>query len=79
MFAFAAAVSLLVPVPVPADSAAEAAVAARVEIVRTAFGVPHIFAQDLEAMGFALGWVQLEDWGHPTAVNLVKPRGDYAT
>jgi acyl-homoserine-lactone acylase len=65
--------------PVPADSVAEAAVAARVEILRTAFGVPHIFAQDLEAMGFALGWVQSEDWGEVTAVNLVKARGTYAS
>ena len=64
--------------PIPIDSVAEAAVAARVEIVRTAYGVPHIFAQDLEAMGFALGWVQLEDWGDVTAVNLVKGRGTYA-
>lgn len=65
--------------PQAADSAAEAAVAARVEIVRTDHGVPHIFAQDLEAMGFALGWVQSEDWGDAAAVNLVKARGTYAS
>jgi len=82
MFAVAAALVLSAASPppsIPADSAAEAAVAARVEIVRTGFGVPHIFAEDLEAMGFALGWVQLEDWGDVTAVNLVKARGTYAT
>jgi acyl-homoserine-lactone acylase len=62
----------------PADSAAEAAIAARVEIIRTEYGVPHIYAQDLEAMGFALGWVQVEDWGDLTPVNLVKARGEYA-
>ncbi|GMV03760.1 MAG: 7-beta-(4-carbaxybutanamido)cephalosporanic acid acylase [Gemmatimonadota bacterium] len=81
MLALASALVLFaapLPTPIPADSAAEAAVAARVEIVRTGFGVPHIFAQDLEAMGFALGWVQLEDWGDVTAVNLVKARGTYA-
>jgi acyl-homoserine-lactone acylase len=60
------------------DSLAEASIGARVEIVRTAHGVPHIFAEDLEAMGFALGWVQSEDWGDVTAVNLVKARGEYA-
>lgn len=62
----------------PADSVSEAAIAARVEIVRTAYGVPHIFAEDLEAMGFALGWVQSEDWGDVAARNLVKARGAYA-
>jgi len=35
----------------------------RVEIVRTEYGIPHIFAQDLEAMGYGLGWVQAEDYG----------------
>ncbi|MBE0617535.1 MAG: hypothetical protein IH608_06375, partial [Proteobacteria bacterium] len=33
--------------PIPVDSAAEAAVAARVEIIRTEYGIPHIYAQDL--------------------------------
>ena len=65
-------------VPLAVDSAAEAAIAARVEIVRTEHGVPHIFAEDVEAMGFALGWVQSEDWGDVAAVNLVKARGEYA-
>ena len=68
----------LLALAAPADSASEAAIAARVEIVRTEYGVPHIYAEDLEAMGFALGWVQLEDWGDLTAVNLVKARGEYA-
>ncbi len=72
----ALATSLLLPQA--ADSDAEAAIAARVEIVRTEHGVPHIFAEDLEAMGFALGWVQSEDWGDVAAVNLVKARGEYA-
>ena len=62
----------------PPDSASEAAIAARVEIIRTEYGVPHIYAQDLEAMGFGLAWAQSEDWGDVTAVNLVKARGDYA-
>lgn len=79
MLHLATAFALLTAPGIPADSAAEAAVAARVEIVRTAYGVPHIFAQDLEAMGFGLGWVQLEDWGDVTAVNLVKARGTYAS
>ncbi|HSG47431.1 MAG TPA: penicillin acylase family protein, partial [Longimicrobiales bacterium] len=60
------------------DSTAEAAIAARVEIVRTEYGVPHVFADDVEAMGFALGWLQSEDHGDVAAVNLVKGRGEYA-
>jgi len=54
------------------------AIASRVEIVRTEYGVPHIFAQDLAAMGFALAWVQSEDYGAQVAVGLVKRRGTYA-
>ncbi|NIR81503.1 MAG: hypothetical protein GWO00_25095, partial [Gemmatimonadetes bacterium] len=54
------------------------ALASRVEIVRTEYGVPHILAEDLEAMGFALGWVQSEDYGDHVAVGMVKNRGTYA-
>jgi acyl-homoserine-lactone acylase len=59
-----------------ADSAT--AIASRVEIVRTEYGVPHIFAEDLKAMGFGLGYVQSEDYGSMVAVQLVKTRGTYA-
>jgi acyl-homoserine-lactone acylase len=59
------------------DSLAEAAIAARVEIVRTGFGVPHILAEDFEAMGFALGWVQSEDYGDVVARGMVQRRGEY--
>ncbi|MDH3271021.1 MAG: penicillin acylase family protein [Gemmatimonadota bacterium] len=52
--------------------------ASRVEIVRTEYGVPHIFAEDLEAMGFALAYVQSEDYGDQVAIGLVKRRGTYA-
>ena len=40
-----------------------AAIAQRVEVVRTDFGVPHILAEDLKAMGFAMAYVQSEDYG----------------
>lgn len=63
--------------PIPVDSAAEAAVAARVEIIRTEFGIPHIYAQDLQAMGFGLAWTELEDYGPVIALNLVRARGEY--
>lgn len=49
---------------------------ARVEVIRTDHGVPHIFAQDLEAMGYALGWVQAEDYGADMIRMLVRNRGE---
>ncbi|MEJ2540680.1 MAG: penicillin acylase family protein [Gemmatimonadota bacterium] len=73
-----AARSVEAPGPAAADSASEAAIARRVEIVRTRYGVPHVMAEDLEAMGFALGWLQSEDYGEVPALNLVKARGEYA-
>ncbi len=54
------------------------ALAARVEIRRTAYGVPHILAEDLKAMGFALGYVQSEDYGESIAVGMVASRGTLA-
>ncbi len=50
----------------------------RVEVRRTAFGVPHILAEDLAALGFGMAWVQLEDYGERVAVNLVRGRGELA-
>ena len=50
----------------------------RIEIRRTGFGVPHLLADDLEALGFGLAWVQLEDYGTRLAVNLVRARGEMA-
>jgi acyl-homoserine-lactone acylase len=62
----------------PSDSTREAALSERVEIVRTEYGVPHVLAEDLEAMGFALGWLQSEDHGVAPARFLVQARGQYA-
>ena len=50
----------------------------RVEIRRTAHGVPHILAKDLGAMGYGLAWAQLEDHGERIALNLVRARGELA-
>jgi acyl-homoserine-lactone acylase len=60
------------------DSVSDARIADRVEIVRTEYGVPHVLADDLEAMAYALGWLQSEDHGAVAAINLVKARGEYA-
>ncbi|MCC6773541.1 MAG: penicillin acylase family protein [Gemmatimonadaceae bacterium] len=50
----------------------------RVEIRRTAYGVPHIQAEDLGAFGYAMAWVQLEDYGARVAHGLVRARGQLA-
>jgi acyl-homoserine-lactone acylase len=73
---------LAIPVAILAlalpDSASEAAIAARVEIVRTAYGVPHVMAPDFESFGFAMGWLQSEDYGDVAARALVRGRGHSA-
>ncbi|HEV8612690.1 MAG TPA: penicillin acylase family protein [Gemmatimonadales bacterium] len=50
----------------------------RVEIIRTAYGVPHIRAADLRAFGYGLAWVQLEDYGPRVALGLLRGRGQLA-
>ena len=47
-----------------------------VEIIRTAHGVPHIRAENLRAAGYALAWLQLEDYGPRTAMNVLRARGE---
>jgi len=49
-----------------------------VEIVRTAHGVPHIRAENLRAAGYALGWLQCEDYGAITPGRLQATRGQTA-
>lgn len=47
----------------------------RVEIRRTTHGIPHITAEDMGAMGYAMAWVQLEDYGQRVALGVVRARG----
>lgn len=47
----------------------------RVEIRRTAFGVPHILADDLGAMAYGLAWAHMEDYGQDLIHRLVRARG----
>ena len=62
----------------PASSADTAkALSARVEVVRTEYGIPHIYAEDWKAFGFAMGWVQSEDYGDQVAIGIVRRRGEY--
>lgn len=50
----------------------------QVEIIRTAHGVPHIRAENLRAAGYALGWLQLEDYGPRAALMALRARGEMA-
>ncbi len=62
------------PTPRPVATAPD--LSDRVEIVRTEYGIPHIFAEDVEAMGYALGWVQAEDYGETLIRSLIENRGE---
>jgi acyl-homoserine-lactone acylase len=48
----------------------------QVEIIRTKHGVPHIRAENLRAAGYALAWLQLEDYGPGTALNVLRAHGE---
>jgi acyl-homoserine-lactone acylase len=50
----------------------------QVEIIRTAHGVPHIRAENMRAAGYALAWLQAEDYGPRSATRLVTTRGQQA-
>ena len=51
-------------------------VMSHVEVRRTDYGVPHIRADNMEAAGFGLGYVQIEDYGARIAFGLLRSRGD---
>lgn len=59
-------------------AAAQAELGRQVEVRRTAYGVPHIRAENFRAAGFALGWVQMEDHGPRIVQGLVRARGELA-
>ena len=68
--------------PVPGSGAGTAgaapppALARQVEVVRTAYGVPHIRAENLRAAGYAMGYVQMEDYGYAVVRRLIAARGE---
>jgi acyl-homoserine-lactone acylase len=64
--------------PLAAQSPDPNDLSARVEVLRTAYGVPHIRADDLKAFGYGLAWVQLEDYGPRVAHGILRNRGDLA-
>lgn len=49
-----------------------------VEIIRTEHGVPHVRAENVRAAGYALGWLQCEDYGPVTPERLWSTRGQTA-
>ncbi len=51
----------------------------RVEVIRTDKGVPHIRARDLFAAGYALGWLQSEDYGDIAGMRLLQASGRWAS
>jgi acyl-homoserine-lactone acylase len=58
------------PVPPPPE------LVQHVEIRRTAQGVPHIRADNLKAAYYALGYVQMEDYGARVAMGMLRSRGE---
>jgi acyl-homoserine-lactone acylase len=71
--------SAAVPLALPAQTAPGARpFPERVEIRRTAYGVPHVLAEDLGAAFYGLAWAHLEDHGAKVAQGLVRARGELA-
>jgi len=70
-FALAAIAAFTAPLAAPAQSPAPE-LWRQVEIIRTAYGVPHIRAENLRAAGYALAWLQLEDYGPRTAMQILR-------
>lgn len=49
-----------------------------VDVRRTEHSVPHIRADNMEAAGYGLGYVQIEDYGARVAMGLLHSRGEMA-
>ena len=64
------------PPAAAAQPAAAPELADQVEVRRTAYGIPHIRAENLRAAGYALAYVQLEDYGERVVRGLVGARGE---
>lgn len=59
------------------NEADEDKLAQQITIKRTEYGVPHIFADNIKAAGFALGYVQMEDYGKRVSNGLIRARGEW--
>jgi acyl-homoserine-lactone acylase len=49
-----------------------------VVIRRTEYGIPHIYADNIKAAGYGLGWVQAEDYGQTITDQLLRARGEWS-
>src|SRR5947209_1781063 len=65
-------------VPTKTDTPSVTELWRQVEVIRTAHGVPHIRAENLKAAAYALAWLQLEDYGPGTAINVLEASGRWA-
>jgi acyl-homoserine-lactone acylase len=50
----------------------------QVVVRRTQYGVPHIYAKNIEAAGYAMGYLQMQDYGKYVTSRLIKARGEWA-
>lgn len=75
-YSLAALALLTLPLAAVAQVNPSEDLSAAVEIRRTAYGVPHIKANDLRAAAYALAWVQLEDYGARALAGLQRTRGE---
>jgi acyl-homoserine-lactone acylase len=66
------------PASPPGGSTGAPAEARQVEVIRTSFGVPHVYADNFRALGYALGYLQLEDYGDRVPRVLLSARGELA-
>lgn len=67
---------LLLSVPGAPVVVAQTPIAEQVEVIRTTYGVPHIRADNLRAAGYAMGFVQMEDYGYAVVRRLIGARGE---
>ena len=75
----ARSVAVVFLLALPAGLQAQAPELARqVEIRRTAYGVPHIRAENLRAAGYGLAYAQMEDYGFEVVRALLRARGALA-
>ncbi len=66
------------PPPAPVEPLVEPGLVMQVEIRRTEYGVPHITAENIAALGFGLAYCQVEDHGERVLMGLVQSRGELA-
>jgi acyl-homoserine-lactone acylase len=63
-------------VPSPTTMGSADSLIRQVEVRRTTYGVPHIRAENLAALGFGEAYVQSEDYGARVALSLLRARGE---